>query len=42
MERCFNALKHNWGVATGYDKLTVRFEATVQFANIDRWMKRLS
>lgn len=42
VERCFNALKHNRGVATRYDKLAVRFEAVVQIANIDRWLKRLS
>ncbi|RNE49965.1 IS5 family transposase [Corynebacterium alimapuense] len=42
VERCFNALKHKRGVATRYDKLAVRFEATVRVANIDRWLKRLS
>ncbi|GAB2514076.1 Transposase DDE domain protein [Corynebacterium atrinae] len=42
VERCFNALKHQRGVATRYDKLAVRFEATVRVANIDRWLKRLS
>ena len=42
VERCFNALKHKRGVATRYDKLAVRFEAAVQVANIDRWLKRLS
>lgn len=42
VERCFNALKHHRGVATRYDKLAVRFEAVVQVANIDRWLKRLS
>lgn len=42
VERCFNALKHNRGVATRYDKLAVRFTAVVQIANIDRWLKRLS
>ncbi|WP_231598814.1 IS5 family transposase [Corynebacterium occultum] len=42
VERCFNALKHKRGVATRYDKLAVRFEATVRIANIDRWLKRLS
>ncbi|APT06403.1 transposase [Corynebacterium glutamicum] len=35
-------LKHNRGVATRYDKLAVRFQAVVQVANIDRWLKRLS
>lgn len=42
VERCFNALKHNRAVATRYDKLAVRFQAVVQIANIDRWLKRLS
>ena len=42
VERCFNALKHNRGVATRYDKLAVRFEAVIRVANIDRWLKRLS
>ncbi|WP_018296659.1 IS5 family transposase [Corynebacterium lubricantis] len=42
VERCFNALKHNRAVATRYDKLAVRFEAVVQIASINRWLKRLS
>src|SRR5699024_146353 len=42
VERCFNALKHNRGVATRYDKLAVRFEAVIRVANIDHWLKRLS
>ena len=37
-----NALKHKRGVATRYDKLAVRYEATIRVANIDRWLKRLS
>lgn len=37
-----NALKHKRSVATRYDKLGVRFTATVHVANIDRWLKRLS
>lgn len=37
-----NALKHKRGVATRYDKLAVRYAATVHVANIDRWLKRLS
>lgn len=37
-----NALKHKRSVATRYDKLAVRFAATVRIANIDRWLKRLS
>ncbi len=38
----FNALKHRRAIATRYDKLAVRFTATIQVANIDRWLKRLS
>lgn len=37
-----NAIKHKRSVATRYDKLAVRFAATVHVANIDRWLKRLS
>lgn len=37
-----NALKHKRSVATRYDKLAVRYAATVHVANIDRWLKRLS
>lgn len=42
VERCFNAFKHERGVATRHDKLADRFEATVQVVNLDRWLKRLS
>lgn len=37
-----NTLKHKRSVATRYDKLAVRYGATVHIANIDRWLKRLS
>lgn len=37
-----NALKHKRSVATRYDKLAVRYGATVHVANIDRWLKRIS
>lgn len=37
-----NALKHKRAFATRYDKLAVRYAATVTVANIDRWLKRLS
>ena len=37
-----NILKHHRGFATRYDKLAVRFVATVRVANIDHWLKRLS
>jgi transposase len=37
-----NALKHKRSVATRYDKLAVRYTATIRVANIDRWLKRLT
>ncbi len=37
-----NALKHKRAFATRYDKLAVRYSATVSIANIDRWLRRLS
>jgi transposase len=37
-----NTLKHKRGVATRFDKLAVRYTATIHVANIDRWLKRLS
>ena len=37
-----NALKHKRALATRYDKLAVRYAATIGVANIDRWLKRLS
>jgi transposase len=37
-----NALKHKRGVATRYDKLAIRYTATIAVANIDRWLRRLS
>jgi transposase len=33
-----NRLKRNRGVATRYDKLAVRYEATVQIAAINEWL----
>lgn len=38
----FNHLKHHRGFATRYDKLAVRFAATVHIASINHWLKRLS
>jgi len=37
-----NILKHHRGFATRYDKLAVRFDATVRVANIDHWLRRIS
>jgi transposase len=37
-----NLLKHHRGFATRYDKLAVRFAATVHVAVIDHWLRRLS
>ncbi|MFI6537055.1 IS5 family transposase, partial [Nonomuraea sp. NPDC050547] len=36
-----NQLKHNRGMATRYDKLAVRFEATVTIAAINQWLRDL-
>jgi transposase len=38
----FNALKHHRGFATRYDKLAVRYAATVHVASIDHWLRRLT
>ena len=38
----FNHLKHHRGFATRYDKLAVRYAATVHIASIDHWLRRLS
>lgn len=37
-----NILKHHRGFATRYDKLAVRYAATVRVATIDHWLRRLS
>ncbi|MFT4188647.1 MAG: IS5 family transposase [Aeromicrobium sp.] len=37
-----DALKHKRAFATRYDKLAVRYTATIHIANIDRWLKRLT
>ena len=37
-----NQLKHHRGFATRYDKLAVRYAATVHIASINHWLRRLS
>lgn len=37
-----NILKHHRGFATRYDKLAVRYAATIRIAIIDHWLRRLS
>ena len=38
IERCFNKLKHFRRIATRFDKLAVRYEATVTIAAISQWL----
>ena len=38
----FNHLKHHRGFATRYDKLAVRYAASVHIASTDHWHRRLS
>ena len=42
VECAFSELKHHRCFATRYDKLAVRFAATVHVASINHWLKRLS
>ncbi|WP_136193451.1 IS5 family transposase [Actinomyces procaprae] len=42
VERCFGQLKQNRAMATRYDKLAVRYQATTHIASIDHWLKRLT
>ena len=42
VECAFGALKHHRAIATRYDKMAVRYQASIQVANIGRWLKRLS
>ena len=42
VECAFSELKHHRCFATRYDKLAVRFAATVHVASINHWLRRLS
>ena len=42
VERGFSHLKHHRALATRYDKLAVRYRATIHIASIDHWLKRLT
>ncbi|MDO4901471.1 IS5 family transposase [Actinomyces sp.] len=42
VERCFGRLKQNRAMATRYDKLAVRYQATTHIASIDHWLKQLA
>ena len=42
VERGFSHLKHHRALATRYDKLAVRYRATIYIASIDHWLKRLT
>lgn len=42
VERCFGRLKQHRAMATRYDKLAVRYQATTHIASIDHWLKRLT
>ncbi|GAB3578113.1 hypothetical protein GCM10027445_44820 [Amycolatopsis endophytica] len=37
-----NLLKHHRAVATRYDKLALRYEATLHIATIDIWLRTLA
>ena len=40
VERGFSHLKHHRALATRYDKLAVRYRATIHIASIDHWLKQ--
>ena len=42
VERCFSKLRQFRAVATRYDKLAVRYEATLHIAAIGEWLRPLS
>lgn len=39
VERGFSHLKHHRALAIRYDKLAVRYQATIHIARIDHWLK---
>ncbi|MFE9610909.1 hypothetical protein [Streptomyces sp. NPDC006012] len=41
VERCFNALKHFRGIATGYDKTATSYEAAVCLTSFLLWTRSL-
>jgi transposase DDE domain len=40
VERGFSHLKHHRALATRYDKLAMRYQATIHIANINHWLKQ--
>ena len=40
VERGFSLLKHHQALATRYDKLAVRYQATIHVTSINHWLKR--
>lgn len=40
VERGFSQVKHHRALAIRYDKLAVRYQATIHIASINHWLKR--
>ena len=40
VERGFSLLQHHQALATRYDKLAVRYQATIHVTSINHWLKR--